>query len=220
MRRGNGDEIERLLRVERAEPSQELLRGIEDRIAAARRSAPRRAVFVGVLSAIMLAGVGGLSYAATVITQALVAPSKHEASVVVVGLNSSGDQYRPGYGWGDPNHNHPGPPGLKRFGPPLKVVLKDGKAILTLRLTVDEQALLFISVLDPRGKQIVLSRRGKKKTTTIIYRKLIPGLLSSKFLFSAGELKPDAPYKIRIIARDPQGNKSTLFIRFRPTRRA
>ena len=44
------------------------------------------------------------------------------------GLTAGGDQYRPGYGFGDENHNHTGPPGLSGKGgektPPAQTELE------------------------------------------------------------------------------------------------
>src|SRR3954464_4083196 len=109
--------VERQLRAERATPSDELVRSIVPR-----REQRRQLAFAGALTAalaVSLSAVGGVSYAATSLTHAakaavkLVSPTSHHGSVVVQGLSAGGDQYRPGYGFGDKNHEHTGPPGLK-----------------------------------------------------------------------------------------------------------
>src|SRR5436305_249646 len=104
----------------------------------------RQRAFVAALTVALLAAlaaVGGVSYAATAVTHAakqaakLVAPTSKHGVVVVKGLSAGGDQYRPGYGFGDPNHTHSGPPGVTKGKPGEKTPpaqttkSKDGKAV-------------------------------------------------------------------------------------------
>ena len=77
------------------------------------------AVLVTAPLLIALASTGGLSYAASSVDRVARSVSgattaKHR--VVVLHLTAGSDQYEPGYGFGDPNHNHAGPPGLIREG--------------------------------------------------------------------------------------------------------
>ena len=66
--------------------------------------------------AIALASVGGVSYAATAVTHVAreaaqaVAPAATKRPVKVTGVTAGGDQYRPGYGFGDPSTTTPGLP--------------------------------------------------------------------------------------------------------------
>src|SRR5665647_2480191 len=156
-----GDKLEGELRAARPGPSDELVSRIEGRIrserpALARRSSFRIAVPVTLTAVLVgaLAAVGGVGYAATSVEHAVkavshvFAPAKAHQAVVVEGLTSGGDQYKPGFGFGDPNHNHEGPPGLTKkggeFAPPLTPKIEGKTAIISTSFTLDEQAHLFI----------------------------------------------------------------------------
>jgi hypothetical protein len=120
------DSLERELRGARPTPADELVSRIEGRIAAER---PRRTAFRYAVPAVLttavvtaLAVVGGVSYAANSVAHAAEAvahvftPAQVHGHLTVAGATAGGDQYRPGYGFGDRNHNHTGPPGLQRKG--------------------------------------------------------------------------------------------------------
>lgn len=112
------------------------------------RSSSLRIAFAGALSATMLvvlSAMGGLGYAARGAHDAvngvhkLVAPKAQKKKVVVGAVNAGSDQYRPGYGFGDKNHIHTGPPGLTKKGGPLAPPLKakkskDGNAATSARV--------------------------------------------------------------------------------------
>ena len=89
-------------------------------------------------------------------------------------------------GFGDPKHNHTGPPGLNKTGaalPPPTVKKVDNKAVIvTTSLNVDEQAALYFSVLTKTGKQLLIVQKGStigesvsgEPAKTIHYVMLIP----------------------------------------------
>jgi hypothetical protein len=240
-----GESLEGELRAARPRPSDELVSRIEghirsERPALARRSSFRVAVPVA-LTAVMvgaLAAVGGVGYAATSVEGAVkavshvFAPAKQHQAVVVEGLTSGGDQYKDGYGWGDDNHNHDGPPGVHGgkkekqkgdFTPPLVAQLVGTTATVSTSFTIDEQAHLFISVIDKAtGKQLLIaqdkSKVGKllkgKQAKSLDYLVLVPRTIPLKLAIPANLLQAGRAYAIRVIARDPQGNKTNLLIPF------
>jgi hypothetical protein len=141
--------------------------------------------------------------------------------------SSGGDQYKPGYGYGDPNHNHDGPPGLKKkggeFAPPLTPKIVGPTSYVSTDFTIDEQAHLFVSVVDQStGEELQItqtkSKLGEKlkgvQAKNINYLALVPRTIPIKLAIPTNLLKPGGKYAIRIIARDPQGNKKTLLIPF------
>jgi hypothetical protein len=231
-----GDSLERDLRGNRPAPSDELVSRIEGRL---RETQPRRRAFRYAIPAALtaslvgaLAAVGGVGYAAGSVAHAAQAvahafsPAKLHGTLTVAGATSGGDQYTPGYGFGDPNHNHDGPPGVKRqggeFAPPLTPKIAGTLAVVSTKFTIDEQAHLFISVLDRKGKELVIDQKKStvgrgvdgKPAKTINYLVLVPRTIPLKLAVPARLLVPGAKYTIRVIARDPQGNKSTLKIPF------
>ena len=232
------DSLERRLHGERPQPSDALVSRIEGRVAARRprTSSLRYAVPAALTLALVtaLAAVGGVSYAATGVSHAAKAvakvftPAKQTSPVVVAGLNAGGDQYRPGFGWGDPNHVHEGPPGLERqggaFAPPL-VPAGAGKAsIVKTSFTLDEQAHLTISVFDAKtGKKLLLTQTKSKlastvkgpQTKNIQYLALIPRTIPLQLAIPANLLTPGSSYYIRIRARSPLNTIAFLKIPFR-----
>ena len=200
---------------------------------AKRQRAFAAALTVAVLAA--LAAVGGVSYAATAVTHAakhaakLVAPATKNGAVVVKGPSAGGDQYRPGYGFGDPNHNHTGPPGLTRGkpgekAPPAQTTKsRDGKAVfVSTSITLDEQAALYFAVVDSAGHELLLSQEGSKvgsgldgpQTKSIHYVVLVPRTIRFALRIPANQLVQGKTYFVRIIAIDPDGNKVTRRIPF------
>lgn len=179
-----------------------------------------------------LAAVGGVSYAANSITHAakaaakIVAPASTHSAVVVKGLTAGGDQYRPGYGFGDENHNHDGPPGLSGKGgektPPAQTRTLGTKVKVVTRIRVDEQAALYLSVLDADGNRLVLNQQGSKVGTpisgkqvkTIHYVVLVPRSIPIELLVPKHLLVKGQTYTIHVIAVDPDGNKSSVDIPF------
>jgi hypothetical protein len=191
--------------------------------------------FAAVLSITLvaaLAAVGGVSYAANAVTHVahvakkIVAPSSTHGAIVVKGLNAGGDQYRPGFGFGDPNHNHTGPPGLSgkdgEKAPPAQTarVGKTVKVATTIR--VDEQAALYISVLDANGNRLIVNQKGSKiggavsgkQVKTIHYVVLVPRSIPIQLLVPKNLLVKGQTYKIHVIAVDSDGNKSATDIPF------
>jgi hypothetical protein len=200
-----------------------------------KKSDRRRAGFavsmtVALIGALSL--VGGVSYAANTVSHAvkaaakIVAPSSTHGAVVVKGLNAGGDQYQPGFGFGDPNHNHSGPPGLtgkdgEKTPPAQTATVGTSKKVVT-RIRVDEQAALYISVLDDNDNRLVLNQKGSKVGTglsgkqvkTIHYVVLVPRSIPIQLLVPKALLVKGQTYRIHVIAIDSDGNKSETDIPF------
>jgi hypothetical protein len=230
-----GDDLERRLRGHRPRPRQEFVDALSAHVResrAARRTAPLRVAVAAALTLAMVAAlgaVGGLGYAASAAKSAassVFSAKKPDSASGPTKVTSGSDEYRPGYGFGDENHNHTGPPGLvdqDSLRPPLHA--RRGLAGSTVRtaVNVDEQADLFFSVLTPSGKRLVLSQRRSRigqgvsgpNTKSIRYRVLVPRTIPVVLNIPRGQLVPGVVYRIRIIARDPDGNKTTKYIRFR-----
>jgi hypothetical protein len=180
-----------------------------------------------------LAAVGGVSYAATSVGHAVTAvthvfsPAKRHVTLTVAGGTSGGDQYKPGFGYGDPNHNHTGPPGLKKkggaFAPPLTPKIVGQSAVLSTNFTIDEQAHLYISVINKKtGKPLVITQTKSKignrlkgvNAKNVNYLVLVPRTSPRKLAVPANQLKAGGKYAIWVVAKHPQGNKSRLQIAF------
>lgn len=228
--------IEAQLRSERPAPPDELVRALVRRVGTRPNGVPRLAL-TGALTAIMLvalASVGGISYAGNAVKSAVgvaksaVSPSGSKSSIAVLGINSGGDQYRPGFGFGDPNHNHSGPPGLQRRGGNANPIrarrTADGKAwLVSFTIVLDEQAALRISVVNSAGKKILLTQtKGGKvgtsirgpQTKTIRYTVLVPRAIAITLRIPANLLVAGRKYKVRIQATDPGGSTSRLVVPF------
>jgi hypothetical protein len=232
-------QLEARLRAERPVPRPELVEAVARRVGPRPVLAGRRRfAFAGALTAVMLAAlasVGGISYAASAarsaaeVVKAAVVPTGQKAAIGVYGINSGGDQYRPGFGFGDPNHNHTGPPGLTRSGgeaaPPLRTrSVPDGKArLVSFRIQIDEQSALRIHVLDPDGRPLLLTQKGTTigggkvtgpQTKTIRYTVRVPRSIPITLRIPANLLTPGATYKVHVVATDPSGQRSELLIPF------
>jgi hypothetical protein len=202
---------------------------------AAERRAYGGLVFVVLLSGALagaLAALGGVSYAATAVSHA----TRAVRTVVVVHtvttprtLSAGGDQYQPGFSFGDPEHNHPGPPDLvtappgQKAPPPQTTSTSDGKAVyVNATLDCDEQAALYFSVLDASGVQLLLTQKGSQigdkvngpQTKTIHFVMLVPRLVTLRLRIPANLVQQGQQYRIRVIAVDPQGNKTRFYIPF------
>lgn len=235
-----GDGLEGRLRAARPQPSDDLVDRIEARVAETRpryrrgsfRFAVPAALTVAMISA--LAAVGGVSYAASSVAGAVqsvvkvFAPAKLTGTLTIAGATAGGDQYRPGFGWGDRNHNHTGPPGLRKrggeFAPPLTPKIVGKSAIVSTTFTIDEQAHLYVSVIDTKtGKEILITQKKSKigsglkgvQAKNINYLVLVPRRIPVKLALPANLVVPGGSYAIRVIARDPDGNKSKILIPFK-----
>jgi hypothetical protein len=233
--------LETRLRHERPQATPALIRAIAPSARPATTARPalqtsrRQLAFAATLTvtlALALAAVGGVSYAANAVTHAAAAAKSvvvTHVHVVGKGTTSGGDQYKPGFGFGDPNHNHTGPPGLTdgkkgEKAPPTQVAKTgDHKAVTAAgQITVDEQAALYFSVLDSAGNQLLLTQKGTKiggnvegpQVKTIHYVMLVPRTIPVQIRVPANLLVKGQTYRIRIIAVDAQGNKSRSFISF------
>jgi len=242
--------LEDELRSHAPEPEFEWARSLERTLGGpaprpARQSSGRlRLALAGGLTLALTVGLGvtgGFSYAASSLAGAakiVHRATKPQTAIVVRGLSAGSDQYRPGYGFGDPNHNHTGPPGLTRSGgggkpgslaPPLQAAAtRDGfGATVATTIAFDEQAHLYISVVDGRGKPLLLtqrSRRGGSKvgnairgpqTKFIQYAVLVPRAIPISLRIPRNLLRGGAVYRLRIVAIDPDGNRSQLLVPFR-----
>lgn len=231
-------DIEEQLSALRKGPGEDFVVALTRNLERANRPSriPRR-VGVAALSVAMLgalASVGGVSYAADAVTHAVdVARSAAvpAQSHIVRGLSAGGDQYRPGYGYGDPNHNHTGPPGLLRGGgaaPSLQARSADSVAnVVATEVTFDEQCHLYVSVIDADRNELLLTQRSKRggsaigrgidgpQTKIIQYLVLVPRSIPLSLRIPDNLLTPGRVYRIRIVAVDPQGYKSTLLVPFR-----
>jgi len=217
--------VEERLRAARPEPSVELMRSL-----APTRAPRRQLALAGALTAallVALSAVGGVSYAATAVNHAVkvakkvVAPTKTRRAKTPLTISAGGDQYRPGYGWGDKNHNHVGPPGLQGKGgekrPPAQSQRTEKTVIVRTSVRLDEQAALYVSVLDKNGKQLLLNQQGSivggkvtgPQTKSIHYTVLVPRLIPIVVQIPQHLVKKGQPYRIQVRAIDPQGNKST-----------
>ncbi len=212
-----------------------------ERDARVRRSARARTVLAGSLTAALAASlftVGGVSYAANAANGALkvvkkaVTPKAGQQAIVLKGISAGGDQYRPGFGFGDPNHNHTGPPGLERPGgnaaPPLRGrVAPDGRAALVgTSVSFDEQCSLFISVVDADGTPLLLTQASKRggssvgnrvsgpQTKFIRYTLLVPRPVPLQLRIPINLLRAGRGYSIRIVAFDVTGNRTEMLIPF------
>ena len=205
---------------------------------APRRAQRKQRAFAAALTAtlaVSLAAVGGVSYAATAVTSAvkaaakIVAPTTHRAAAVPARQSAGGDQYKPGYGFGDPNHTHTGPPGVTNGKPGEKTPpaqsksIGNGKAVIvTTSVTVDEQAALYFGVVDADGNPLLLTQQGSKigsgvggpQTKSIHYVMLVPRTIPVTIRIPGNLLIPGSTYRIRVIAVSPTGEKTTTFIPF------
>jgi len=233
-------EIQRQLRRARPVPPAALVAQITERVTRTRRGRShgslQRLGFVGALTVatvVALGSVGGLGYAASSVHNAakaaahIVTPAKHNAAAAPDRPTAGGDQYRPGYGYGDPNHNHSGPPALNRaggaFAPPPRASYHNGTAYVKTSFTIDEQADVTISVVDPHtGKTLLLTENKSDigqgvagpQAKEIHYRVLVPRNIEVVLAIPRNLLVPGRSYVIAVSAVDPQGNRSTLRISF------
>jgi len=223
----------RRLRDERPAPSAELMRSLS--AAPPGRRPVAFALALSTVLAVSLAAVGGVSYAASAVTQVakvarqIVTPSTHHAAAKSARPNAGGDQYQPGFGFGDPNHTHTGPPGLTAGTPGEKTppaqtkTVAGGKAIVvSTSITVDEQAAIYFSVVDAVGNPLLVTQQGSKigggvngpQTKSIHYVMLVPRTIPVTIRIPANLLIPGQRYRIRVIAVSPLGDKTTTFIPF------
>jgi len=230
--------LESELRALRPEPRPELVHSLTARVEAAMRPARRpyrRLALAGALTAsvlVAMASVGGFGYAATAVRQAAHAVTSvlavsSDDRAIEVSLNAGGDQYQPGYAWGDPSRNHAGPPRLARQGgalaPPLVASCNGRTALVKTTVVLDEQAVLRVSVLSPAGKKLLLSRNGSrvggqlsgKPAKTLSYRVLVPRALRIALRIPCSVLEGGKTYRISFVATDPDGETSTLKVPFR-----
>src|SRR4051794_19014331 len=224
------DELHRLRPAATLELLQSLSRSLQEpprRPGRMPRLALTAALSLAVAAA--LGATGGLSYAASSAGRAArvaqrAATPQH--AFAIDRQSAGGDQYRPGYGFGDPNHNHDGPPGLTRekttadeAAPVLQARATADRfgSTVTTDVTFDEQSHLYISVVDAADQPLLLTQRSKRggsrigapvsgpQTKFIQYAVLVPRTIPMTLRIPANLLAPDATYRLRIVALDPQG---------------
>jgi hypothetical protein len=189
-------------------------------------------IVVGVLTAAVVAAVaavGDLGYAATTVARTvhvLAAPKVQaapKAAAVIARISGGSDQYQPGFGFGDPNHIHPGRPRLLLVGRVRTRKLPGRPAVLvTTQFSVDEQAHLYVHVFGPDGRELLLTQNGSlvagkvtgKQTKTIEYLLLIPRTSTLTLRIPANLLKPGRRYTIKISAVAPTRERGSLDIPF------
>lgn len=229
------------LRDARARPSEPLVRSIESRFEAARSRPPRRllrlapAVAFTAILAGGLAATGGLGYAASgvehvagSVSRVLAADHPQRAGSARQ-LSSGHDQYRPGYGWGDPNHTHTGPPGLNKKSGHPKGKQKGRFTFVTVKINVDEQADLYFSVTSGKAKRgkalLIVQKRSHvgqgvkgRPTKKLHYRMLIPRTILVRLAIPSRMLHHGQRYYIHVLARSPAPYHRTaqLWIPFTP----
>jgi hypothetical protein len=223
--------LESELRARRPTPREDFVHALASQVEDAQRPVRRprrRLALAGAMTLAMLVGlasVGGFGYAATAARQAanavtslLVASVEDDA--IAVSVNAGSDQYRPGYAWGDPSHNHDGPPGLTRKGgalaPPLVASCNGQTAVVKTTVLLDEQAMLQVSVTGPGGAKLLLEGDNvDPQTKTITYRVLVPRALKIVLQIPCSVLDQGKTYRIQLVATDPDGGSTTLEIPFR-----
>jgi hypothetical protein len=204
------------------------------------RPRPLTVVLLVVPLLVALAATGGLSYAASSVqraTRIVGAAQAPKQAITVLHLTSGHDQYQPGYGFGDPNHNHPGSPLLIWDGNHLTGLpsglrahrTRDGLgATVSGKIIVDEQAHFYISIDTGKGVPLLLTQQSVRggsrvgtpvtgpQTKFIQYAVLIPRAIPITLRIPNNLLKPGAVYRIHFSATDPDGNKSGLTVPFAP----
>lgn len=233
-------DLEAQLRAGRATPRPDFVRALAERVREDAKPVRRRSLriaFAGMLTVAMLAAlasVGALGHAASAVKQvartvqaAVVSPP--EEPIAVRGLSAGGDQYRPGYAFGDPDQTHTGPPGLLRQGgvdaPPLtaRILRRRACSLVSTRILIDEQADLRVSVLAADGTRLDLTqarsyvggRVSGPRTKVIRYRLLVPRVIRLRLCIPPALLEAGEPYTILFTATDPDGETSTLRIPLR-----
>ena len=234
--------LERRLRSERPTPSDALVARIVDELDTARARPSRRLslALAGAVTTAAIAGgaaTGGVGYAATAVQNAVDAvkgpatAATGRSPAAVHRRTAGSDQYRPGYGFGDPNHNHTGPPGLvrRRNSPPARAAAtRDGLgALVTVSFVLDEQASLRFNVFDSSGEQLLLTQTSRRGGTTvgntalsgpqtkvIRYVVLVPRTITMSVRIPANLLRAGETYRLRIRAIDATGNRTELTIPF------
>jgi Ca2+-binding RTX toxin-like protein len=186
------------------------------------------AVTAAVLAA--AASAGGLRDASSAVRRA-VDTVKHAADKAasppkkVSAVTAGSDQYQPGYGFGDPSHNHEGPPGLeKKNDEQAKPVRTANSVSVATTLTLTEQAVLTFSVVGAGGSSVSIARDGSSiggthlsggPARSVTYTVLVPRVLDVSLAIVVGTDYEPGRYTIRVSAVDVDGNKSTTTEAFR-----
>jgi GH25 family lysozyme M1 (1,4-beta-N-acetylmuramidase) len=127
--------------------------------------------------------------------------------------------------WGDPRFVSATRAKVTVVNGPAVTRRADGVAFVYGRLTLDSQAHLYASVTTPGGT-VLLSQQGSRlgvwlkgrPAKTLQALQLRPGALPFRLRLPARRLAAKGRYTLRIAAVDPYGRRSTLLVRFAPTR--
>lgn len=220
--------VERLLRSHATPAPKGLVHAIEATLdRPTRRTSPRRALTVAFAGAVVLtfsAQVGAVSVVAGSARDVarIVDRTLRPTDRVLLSANAGSDQYRPGYGWGDPNHTHTGPPRGRYVGG-ARVARQLWTVTITTRLSLDEQALLRTSVLAADGSRIPIIQSASSigrgvdgpATKRILYRVLVPRTLLLRLTLPGRLAPPGSTVRVVVLAVDPDGERTTFTIRVR-----
>jgi hypothetical protein len=176
------------------------------------------------------ASAGGLRDASSAVRRAVDtvthAANKTASPPKKISATTAGsDQYQPGYGFGDPSHNHEGPPGLEKKKDDLATPVRTANTVsVGTTLTLTEQAVLTFTVVGAGGAAIPIAQDGSSiggtqlsggPTRSITYTVLVPRVLDVSLSIVVGADYEPGRYTIRVSAVDADGNKSTTTEAFR-----
>jgi len=130
--------------------------------------------------------------------------------------------FRPG-SWGDPRRISPRAPVLRVMTPVLVSRQRDGTILLVTRLSTSSQAHVYAAVLETRGTQPPILKRGSRfavplgtgSTHTVQVLVLDAGGFPVRLRLSGRGVAPRALVRIRVTAIDPWGRRGTYTVSFR-----
>jgi GH25 family lysozyme M1 (1,4-beta-N-acetylmuramidase) len=126
--------------------------------------------------------------------------------------------------WGDPRFDSASRPSLTLITAPTVQPRPNGTVLLLGRFTLDSQAHVYASVVDPGGARAVLLQQGSRlgwwlqglPTKTFQTLQLRPGAFPIRARIPAQQLRAAGGYTLRIVAIDPYGRRAQLLVPFTP----
>ncbi len=120
--------------------------------------------------------------------------------------------------WGDPRFTTTSRPRIALATTPSAAAQTSGGGIALVRITLDTQAHLYVSLTAANGAKLMLPQQGArigwwlkgKPAKTLQALQLAPGSLPIRLRVPAAQWKAPGPYTLRVVAVDPYGRKSTL----------